>query len=119
MVPLDFPLELVAAGRHRSSIENQTFNALKNHDHHFEHNFGHGEKNLRFNFILRNLLAFLMHQLLDIDDAAYKQAKSWKGAVREFVDHIRWAIRLALWPDWPTLLNSFLGRGPELRIESG
>lgn len=112
-------LELVAAGRHRSSIENQTFNALKNHGHHFEHNFGHGERNLRFNFIILNLLAFLMHQLLDIGDAAYKQAKSWKGAVREFVDHIRWAIRLALWPDWPTLLNSFLGRGPQLSIESG
>jgi hypothetical protein len=111
--------ELVVAGRHRASIENQTFNALKNHGHHFEHNFGHGKKHLRFNFLLLNLLAFLMHQLLAIGDALYREAKSWKGAVREFVDHIRWAIRLALWPDWETLLNSFLGRGPQLRIDSG
>lgn len=112
-------MELVVAGRHRSSIENQTFNALKNHGHHFEHNFGHGKINLRFNFILLNLLAFLVHRLLDIGDALYKEAKTWKRAVREFIDHIRWAIRLALWPDWETLLNSFLGRGPQLRIESG
>jgi len=112
-------LELVAAGRHRSSIENQTFNALKNHGHHFEHNFGHGKDSLRFNFAVLNLLAFLMHQLLSVGDALYNEAKSWKGAVREFIDHIRWAIRLALWPDWTTLLNSFLGRGPQLRIESG
>jgi len=59
-----------------------------------------------------------MHQILSIGDALYNDAKSWKGAVREFVDHIRWAIRLALWPDWTTLLNSFLGRGPQLLIDS-
>lgn len=110
---------LVSAGRHRSSIENQTFNALKNHGHHFEHNFGHGKINLRFNFIILNLLAFLMHRLLEIGDAHYKEAKTWKRTVREFLDHIRWAIRLALWPDWETLINSYLGRGPQLRIESG
>lgn len=110
---------LATGGRHRWSIENQTFNALKNQGYHFEHNFGHGKKHLRFNFILLNLLAFLMHQLLSIGDALYNEAKSWKGAVKEFLDHIRWAIRLALWPDWLTLLNSFLGRGPKLRLDTG
>jgi hypothetical protein len=112
-------LDLVLAGRHRSSIENQTFNALKNHGHHFEHNFGHGKKNLRFNFAILNLLAFLMHQLLSIGDALYFEAKTWKRTVRELYEHIRIAIRLALWPDWATLMNHYLGRGPTIRIESG
>ncbi|MDP2816395.1 MAG: hypothetical protein Q8O19_06925, partial [Rectinemataceae bacterium] len=111
-------LELVVAGRHRSSIENQTFNALKNHGHHFEHNFGHG-KDLCFIFAILNLLAFLMHQLLSIGDALYVEAKTWKKTVRELYEHIRIAIRMALWPDWPTLMNHYLGRGPQLRIESG
>lgn len=112
-------LELVAAGRHRSSIENQTFNALKNHGHHFEHNFGHGKKNLRFNFAVLNLVAFLMHQLLSLGDSLYIEAKIWRRTVRELYEHIRVAIRLAVWPDWPTLMNYYLGRGPQLRIESG
>ncbi|MDP2844187.1 MAG: transposase, partial [Acetobacterium sp.] len=111
--------EIATAGRQRSKIENETFNALKNHGFHFEHNFGHGKDNLSFNFLLLNLLAFLMHQLLALGDNLYREALSWKGAVREFIDYIRWAIRMVVWPDWETLLNNFLGRGPELRIDTG
>ena len=110
---------IVATGRHRSSIENQTFNALKNHGFHFEHNFGHGKKFLRINFLLLNLLAFMMHQLLSIGDQLYIEAKTWKGSVRQFIEHIRWATRMVLWPNWTILLNHFLDRGPELRLESG
>ena len=36
--------EIATVGRQRSKIENETFNALKNHGFHFEHNFGHGKK---------------------------------------------------------------------------
>lgn len=111
--------DLVHGGRLRSKIENQTFNALKNHGYHFEHNFGHGSKNLRFNFLLLNLTAFLMHQLLGLGDKLYQEALSWKGTAKDFVEHIRVAIRLATWPDWMTLLNFFLERGVKLRIESG
>ena len=32
-------------GRARWSIENETFNTLKNSGYHFERNFGHGYKN--------------------------------------------------------------------------
>jgi hypothetical protein len=111
--------EIATIGRQRSKIENETFNALKNHGFHFEHNFGHGTTTLPFNFLLLNLLAFLMHQLLAIGDKLYRDALSWKGAVREFVDYIRYAIRIVVWPNWETLLNNFLERGPEVIIESG
>lgn len=111
--------EIAIAGRQRSKIENETFNALKNHGFHFEHNFGHGKEHLQFNFLLLNLLAFLMHQLLALGDKLYREALSWKGAVYEFIDYIRWAIRMVIWPDWETLLNHFLERGPELRIDTG
>jgi hypothetical protein len=111
--------DIAAAGRHRWSIENQTFNALKNQGYNFEHNFGHGKINLRFNFLLLNLLAFLMHQLLEIGDPLYAQSKTWKKTLKESVEHVRWAVRLALWPDWATLLNSYLGRGPKLRLDTG
>lgn len=111
--------EIAMAGRQRSKIENETFNALKNHGFHFEHNFGHGKENLPFNFLLLNLLAFLMHKLLALGDNLYREALTWKGAVREFIDYIRWAIRMVVWPDWETLLSNFLERGPKLRIDTG
>jgi len=37
---------VVKGGRCRWKIENETFNTLKNQGYHFEHNYGHGEKNL-------------------------------------------------------------------------
>jgi hypothetical protein len=36
--------EIVACGRTRWKIENESFNVLKNHDYELEHNFGHGQE---------------------------------------------------------------------------
>ena len=57
---------MVQAGRARWKIENETFNTLKNQGYHIEHNFGHGKKNLSMNFFVLNLLAFFIHQILDL-----------------------------------------------------
>ena len=38
--------EMAACGRARWKIENETFNTLKNQGYNFEHNYGHGKKNL-------------------------------------------------------------------------
>jgi hypothetical protein len=54
---------LVEAGRSRWKIENETFNTLKNQGYHFEHNFGHGNKNLSVVFAFLMMLAFLVDQL--------------------------------------------------------
>jgi hypothetical protein len=37
---------VMRGGRARWKIENETFNTLKNQGYQFEHNFGHGVKNL-------------------------------------------------------------------------
>jgi len=44
-------------------IENETFNTLKNQGYQFEHNFGHGYKNLSHVFGLLVFLAFLVDQV--------------------------------------------------------
>ena len=49
-------------GRTRWKIENETFNTLKNQDYHFEHNYGHGFKNLSTVLMLLMMLAFLVDQ---------------------------------------------------------
>lgn len=55
--------DLVRAGRTRWKIENETYNTLKNQGYHFEHNFGHGEKNLAVVFAMLMMLAFLVNQV--------------------------------------------------------
>jgi hypothetical protein len=54
--------KIARGGRARWHIENETFNTLKNQGYHFEHNFGHGYKNLSTVFAMLMMLAFLIDQ---------------------------------------------------------
>jgi hypothetical protein len=54
--------KLMQGGRARWKIENETFNTLKNHGYHFEHTYGHGEKNLSVVFATLMMLAFVVAQ---------------------------------------------------------
>ena len=49
---------MVACGRARWKIENESFNVLKNHGYELEHNFGHGENTLTMTLAALNMLAF-------------------------------------------------------------
>jgi hypothetical protein len=55
--------KIMSAGRARWKIENETFNTLKNQEYQFEHNFGHGHKNLSVVFAMILMLAFLVDQV--------------------------------------------------------
>ncbi len=55
--------ELLAVGRARWKIENETFNTLKNQGYHFEHNYGHGQQHLCTVMAYVMLLAFWVDQL--------------------------------------------------------
>ena len=50
-------------GRSRWKIENETFNTLKNQGYHFDHNFGHGHKNLCTVLAVLMFLAFCVDQI--------------------------------------------------------
>jgi len=58
---VDNVVEVAACARARWKIENESFNVLKNHGYHLEHNFGHGKQHLAQVFVLLNLLAFAFH----------------------------------------------------------
>jgi hypothetical protein len=66
--------QIVAAGRSRWKIENETFNTLKNQGYEFEHNFGHGYKNLSNNFAMLMMLAFLCDQLQELKCPLFQSA---------------------------------------------
>jgi hypothetical protein len=55
--------KVMRTGRSRWKIENETFNTLKNQGYNFEHNYGHGQKNLCTVLALLMMLAFLVDQL--------------------------------------------------------
>jgi hypothetical protein len=56
-------MKLMRGGRARWKIENETFNTLKNQGYHFEHNFGHGHKNLSTVLMYLMMLAFMNDQI--------------------------------------------------------
>lgn len=63
VVTRDNIYQISRGGRARWHIENETFNTLKNQGYHFEHNWGHGYKNLSHVFGLLMFLAFLVDQV--------------------------------------------------------
>jgi hypothetical protein len=65
---------IAKAGRARWKIENETFNTLKNQGYQFEHNFGHGKKNLSTNFGILMFLAFLLDQIQQAFDKSFRKA---------------------------------------------
>jgi len=107
-------IDLVKAGRARWKVENECFNTLKNQGYHIEHNFGHGKNNLSMTFFLLNLLAFFVHQILQLTDRLYQQCRSGFGARIEFWNQLRCTIRVMIFADFEHLL-AFIIDPPEAR----
>ena len=63
MLSSDNVMKVSQMGRSRWKIENETFNALKNQEYHFKHNYGHGKKHLCGVFATVMFLAFYVDQI--------------------------------------------------------
>jgi hypothetical protein len=80
---------IVRGGRARWHIENETFNTLKNQGYHFNHNFGHGCKNLSVVFALLMMLAFLVDQTMQLCDLLFQAAWKKMGSKRGLWEQVR------------------------------
>jgi hypothetical protein len=80
---------LVKGGRCRWKIENETFNTLKNQGYHFEHNYGHGVKNLSVVFALLMMLAFLVDQVQQLCCPLFQAVWKKMGTKRALWDNLR------------------------------
>ena len=96
---------ITRGGRARWKIENESFNTLKNHGYHLEHNFGHGHQYLSEALFLLNLLAFFFHQIFEIVDGLYQQARAGFSARREYWNAIRNSFRMFLFKNWDEVLQ--------------
>jgi len=105
---------LVKGGRARWKIENETFNTLKNQGYHIEHNFGHGKHHLSMVFFVLNLLAFYVHQILELSDRLYQTVRYTKFTSRkEFWNQLRCTFRILVFRSFEHMLAYILDP-PEL-----
>lgn len=65
---------------------------MKNHGYYMEHNYGHGQKHLAYNFYLLTSSAFFFHQIFELTDAQYKACRE---KLRAWIDIIIFANLLA------------------------
>ena len=96
---------LVAAGRARWKSENENNNVLKNYGYHLEHNFGHGKQYLAMILVLLNLLAFLIHTILDLCDPIYRQIRTHLRVRTTFFNDLRTLTHYFYFDGWDQLLN--------------
>lgn len=102
--------KLMRAGRSRWRIENETFNTLKNQGYHFEHNYGHGKKNLCSVFTMLMMLSFLIDQIQEHLCGLYQQVRKKRRtkanlfeACRQFFDYFEWS-------SWEEFYGAFIER---------
>jgi hypothetical protein len=98
--------EIVACGRARWKIENETFNVMKNHGYELEHNFGHGETFLAMTLAALNLLAFAWHSALDLVEPPWQAARAAAAKRKSFFAHLLTLTTYIIFPSWPTFLEA-------------
>jgi len=87
---------LVKTARCRWKNENEVFNVMKNHGYDMTHNYGHGDKNLCFNFYILTILAFYMHQIFELTDNLYKKCRVKFGSKRHMWETFRAYIKIVI-----------------------
>jgi hypothetical protein len=99
---------IIQAGRARWKTENENHNTLKNHGYHLEHNYGHGRQHLASVLIVLNVLAFLLHTVMDLTSEKYRQLRQELGARMTFFDDVRTLMRYCQFASWEGLLDFML-----------
>jgi len=95
---------LAKIGRSRWKIENEQFKTTKKGGYNLEHNYGHGENNLSYNFYVLNVLAFLIHQILHITCPDFNDLKDKAGGYRMLYDNLKSVIKYFVFDTFDQLL---------------
>lgn len=104
--------EIVACGRTRWKIENESFNVLKNHGYNLAHNFGHGAKHLAKTFVALNLLAFSFHNVADITDELWQRARTKVVKRTTFFRDLTSLCSYHVFTSWDALLSTIATGDP-------
>ena len=97
--------ELAQCARARWKIENETFNVLKQHGYHLEHNFGHGKITLASVLVVLNLLAFALHTACELTESLWQQARQRLATRQRLFEHLRSITAYQAFPTWTALMT--------------
>jgi Transposase DDE domain len=101
-------VEIVACGRARWKVENETFNTLKTAGYNLEHNFGHGKKHLSNMLATLNLCAFVLHTICDLLSDAYREINERIARRKGFFEEVRTIVRYHVYKSWGDLFTAML-----------
>jgi hypothetical protein len=99
---------VMRAGRSRWKIENETFNTLKNQGYNFQHNYGHGYKNLCSVMTMLMMLAFLIDQVQQLCCNVYQKARKHAGRLSTLFERLRSLIGFGVFETWHQM-HTFIG----------
>jgi hypothetical protein len=71
-----------------------------------KHNFGHGSHHLSNNFFVLNVLAFCIHQILELCDRGYQYCRSKFSSRKEYWNILRGVIKIMLFRNFEHLLRN-------------
>jgi hypothetical protein len=115
--------ELMRGGRARWKVENETFNTLKNQGYQFEHNFGHGKKNLHTVFALLMMLAFLIDQIQEATCGLFQEALKSMKTKRAFWEKMRAFFSMyeigSWWDLFEVMKQRLRFKGNKLIVDTG
>lgn len=114
-ITADNVVEMVEAGRARwkVEVENENNNTLKTQGYHLTHNFGHGKRHLATTLVSLNLLAFLIHTVLDLDNAKYRAIRGALSSRQMFFQHVQALTCYLCFANFEALLD-FMMKGLKL-----
>ena len=99
--------KIAKGGRSRWQIENETLHTLKNQGYGFEHNFGHGYKNLSTVFAMLMMLAFLIDQIEQANCGLFQEALKAVGFKKSrFWNRLRNFFGFYIVPSWEILYQA-------------
>ena len=111
--------DIMRGGRVNWKVENGVFNTLKNQNYHFEHNFGHGEKNLCTVFVMLMMLAFFVDQVQELCCQSFQQARSRYRSRTTLWDKIKSYFLGYFIDSWDDLFNAIIhARAAQLPLDS-
>ena len=103
--------KIITSGRTRWKVENEGNNLLKNQGYNWEHNFGHGQENWSEILLALNLLSFLFHNVLELVNDLYQQARRKLEKRRTLFNDIRALVKYEWFEDWSELFVYIISEG--------
>lgn len=110
--------EIMRGGRSNWKIENPIFNTLKNHNYHFDHNFGHGYKNLSTILAMLMMLAFFVDQVQELCCPAFQQALKKRESKIGLWEKLRGIFMHYFVNNWADLFHAITHGPPRVVLRS-